>query len=144
MNDIQTSKLLGMVGVGLGAMQLVFGRQLNRRLGLGQSPTLVRAFGAREVATGAAVLMFPDMAAPVWVRVAGDALDIAVLLGGLRSRRRKQEAVVALAAVLGVTVLDVITAASLTHRHTRALATARRTRVRPAVTPPRTAVPASP
>ena len=130
MNDIQTSKLLGLFSVGLGALELAFGRQLNRTLGLGQSPTVVRAFGAREVATGAAVLMFPDMAAPVWMRVAGDVLDIAVLLGGLRSRRRKDEAVVALAAVLGVTVLDVITAVSLTQRHTKALATARRTRVR--------------
>ncbi len=132
MNDIQTARLLGLFSLGLGAAELLFGRQMNRRLGLGQSPGLVRAFGAREVASGTAILAFPDMAAPVWIRVAGDVLDIAVLLGALRSGRRREEALLALVAVAGVTVVDVVTATALTQRHNRALATARRTRVKPA------------
>jgi len=131
MNDVQIAKFLGWFSVGLGATELVFGRSLNRTLGLGQSPALVRAFGAREVAAGAAVLMFPDMAAPIWLRVAGDVLDLAVLAGALTSRNRRREAtLLATLAVLGVTALDVATANALTHRNTHALATARRTRVR--------------
>lgn len=130
MNDIQTAKFLGWFSVGLGAAELVFGRSMNRRLGLGQSPGLVRAFGAREVAAGAMVLTYPDTAAPVWLRVAGDALDIAVLARALTIRnRRRQATLLSMLAVLGVTALDVATASSLSQRHSRALATARRTRV---------------
>ncbi len=130
MNDIQTAKFLGWFSVSLGAAELILGRRMNRTLGLGQSPALVRAFGAREVAAGAMVLMYPDMAAPIWLRVAGDALDIAVLARALTPRNRRREAtLIAMLAVLGVTALDVATAASLSQRHSRALATARRTRV---------------
>ena len=130
MNDVQTAKFLGWFSVGLGAAELILGRKMNRALGLGQSPALVRAFGAREVAAGAMVLMYPDMAAPIWLRVAGDALDIAVLARALSTRNRRRQATIAsLLAVLGVTALDVMTAASLSQRHSRALATARRTRV---------------
>jgi len=130
MNEVQTAKLLGWLSIGLGAAELIFGRSLNRKLGLGQSPGLVRAFGAREVAAGTMVLMFPDMAAPVWLRVAGDALDLAVLGRALTSRNRRREATLLTAmAVLGVTALDIATASALTHRHSRSLATARRTRV---------------
>jgi len=129
-NDIQAAKFLGWFSVGLGAAELVFGRSMNRTLGLGQSPALVRAFGAREVAAGVAVLMYPDMAAPIWLRVAGDALDLAVLARALSTRNRRREAtLLSMFAVLGVTALDVMTAASLSQRHSRALATARRTRV---------------
>jgi len=124
--------LLGLFSLGLGAAELLFGRRVNRRLGLGQSPGLVRAFGAREVASGTAILAFPDMAVPVWTRVAGDVLDLAVLIGALRSGRQREAALLALVAVAGVTVVDVITATALTQRHNRALATARRTRVKPA------------
>jgi len=130
MNDIQAAKFLGWLSVGLGATELVFGRSMNRALGLGQSPALVRAFGAREVAAGVAVLMYPDMAAPIWLRVAGDALDLAVLARALSIRSRRREAtLLSMFAVLGVTALDVMTVASLSQRHNRALATARRTRV---------------
>ena len=130
MNDVQTAKFLGWFSVGLGATELIFGRRMNRALGLGQSPALVRAFGAREVAAGAMVLMYPDMAAPIWLRVAGDALDLAVLARALTTpNRRRQATLASTLAVLGVTALDVVTAASLSQRHSRALATARRTRV---------------
>ncbi len=130
MNDVQTAKLLGWFSVGLGAAQLIFGRSMNRKLGLGQSPGLIRAFGAREVAAGAMVLMYPDMAAPIWLRVAGDALDLAVVARALTTRNRRREAtVLTMLAVLGVTAIDVATATALSQRHNRALATARRTRV---------------
>lgn len=130
MNDVQTAKSLGWFSVGLGAAQLIFGRSMNRKLGLGQSPGLIRAFGAREVAAGAMVLMYPDMAAPIWLRVAGDALDLAVVARALTTRNRRREAtVLTMLAVLGVTAIDVATATALSQRHSRALATARRTRV---------------
>ena len=131
-SDIQVARVLGLFSLGLGAAELLFGRQINRELGLGQSPRLVQAFGMREAAVGYLARMYPDMAGPIWLRVAGDVLDIAVLAGGLNRRHnpRRDATLVALAAVLGVTAVDIATAASLTRRHTKALATARRTRVR--------------
>ena len=134
MNDIQASKALGLFSIALGFTELVLGRSMNRGLALKQSPTLVRAFGAREVVVGSMVLMHPDDALPLWLRVGGDVLDLAVLAGALRGRRsRNREAtLIALVAVLGVTVADVITATALMQRHKKAQATARRTRVRKA------------
>lgn len=94
-NDIQLAKFLGCFSIGLGAIELLAPRHLIRLLGLPRSPALVRAFGAREVAAGAAVLTYPDNPAPLWARLGGDALDLAVLgsrcgqagAGGSRLRR---------------------------------------------------------
>ncbi len=134
MNDIEAAKGLGLFSIALGMTEMAFGRRMNRGIGLGQTPGLVRALGARETVVGSMVLMHPDSAAPMWLRVAGDVIDIAVLLGALRGRNRHRDtALLSLAAVLGVTALDIGTAAALTRRHSRALATARRTRVRPAL-----------
>ncbi len=130
MNDIQTAKFLGLFSLALGMAEVAFPRQIARALNLQQSPELVRAFGARELMAGGAVLAYPDNALPVWTRVAGDALDLAVLLGTLRNREMTGAARLATLAVLGITALDVATALALMARHKKALATGRRTRVR--------------
>ena len=129
MNDIRLAKSLGWFSIALGTLELTMGRRLARMLGL-PSPGLVRAFGAREVAAGFGVLAFPDSAGPVWGRVAGDALDLAVLGLALgRSNRQRHNAAWATLAVLGATALDVACAASLNQRQVRALQTAQRTRI---------------
>ncbi len=48
----------------------------------GGREALVQAYGAREVATGAAILMSHDPTPWIWGRVAGDALDLATLATG--------------------------------------------------------------
>lgn len=129
MNDIQLSKFLGWFSLGLGAFELFGARRIAHTLGLG-SPALVQAFGAREVAAGLMVLGQPDSSAPVWGRVAGDAMDAAVLATGLgRDNPKRQGAAWAMLFVLGATALDVAVASSLARRERQALATARRTRV---------------
>ncbi len=129
MNDIQLAKLLGLLSLGVGALELAAGRRLAAKLGL-RSPEMVHAFGAREVATGMAVLMHPDAPVPVWGRVAGDAIDLAVLAAALGSRNRRRHNVAwATILVLGVTALDIGCAVALTRRAQRAHSTARRTRV---------------
>ena len=103
--------------------------RVTRNLGLDVSPSLIRLFGAREIGAGLAVLTYPDNPAPVWGRVAGDVLDVAVLGTALgQGNRRRGAAVAATLAVLAITALDVACAASLQHRSGRALRTARRTR----------------
>ena len=136
MNDIQVAKALGWFSLALGVTEVVAGGTLARVLGLGRRRAgLLRAFGAREVAAGAMILANPNSSAGVWSRVAGDALDLAVLgTALLPGNPRRGAALVATLAVAGVTVADILCAQALTHRESRALATARRTRVGRALT----------
>ena len=135
MNDIQLAKLLGLFSLGLGAVQLFASRRIAGVVGVG-NPTLVKAIGAREIAAGLMVLNAPDQALPVWGRVAGAAMDMAVLASGLGSgNRQRGGAVGAMLFVLATAALDVVVAASLNRRKGTALQTARRTRIRGAVAP---------
>lgn len=130
MNDIQIAKALGWFSLGLGAVELVAAGPLIRLLGLPRSKALVRGFGAREVAAGLAIMTSPTSPAPLWARVAGDVLDLAVLGYALRpTNRRRGAAAVATANVLAITALDVFCAVSLMQRQSRALETARQGRL---------------
>ncbi len=132
MNDIEVAKLLGWFSLGLGGLEMVAGGALRRNLGLALPPGTVQAFGAREIGSGALVLSQPGKAGPLWIRTAGDALDIAALAAAtLRpGNRRRAASGLALLAVLGVTALDVMTAVALQRRQGRALQVARAGRVR--------------
>ena len=131
MNDIQTAKFLGYFSIGLGLVELVAARRLTAVLGLPIPSAVIRGFGAREVAAGIGVLTYPDNPAPMWTRVGGDVLDIAVLASGLgRDNRNRGVAIGATLAVLAITALDVACATALQQREGRALKTAQRTRVR--------------
>ena len=141
MNDIQMARLLGLVSIGLGAAELLAGRQISRGLGLGKHQ-VVDAFGVREIGTGLFTLTHPDSPLPIWGRVAGDVMDLALLASALGSgNRRRHNAAWAAIGVLGISLIDAAVATMLTRRTQRALATGQRTRVRrPLGTPmPKTA-----
>ena len=106
------ARALGWFSIGLGLAEIVAARGLSRSLGMGRSAGLVRAFGIREVATGVGILSRPSAASWVRGRVFGDALDLATLgTTVLRPGNPKQgRAALALAAVAGITVLDVFCA----------------------------------
>lgn len=130
MNDIQLARLLGFVSLGLGAAELAAGRRISDALGIDKCG-FVEGFGAREIGTGLAALGYPDRAWPIWGRVAGDAMDLALLASALgRHDHRGRNAAWAAMAVLGITLLDVAVAIALTRREAKARATARRTHVR--------------
>lgn len=131
--DIRLSKALGAFSLCLGALEVFGARRLTRMLGLPVPPAVIQAFGLREMASGFTVLAHPDDARPVVLRIAGDAMDLAVLGGALMApgNLRRPATLLATAAVLGVTLLDLGAAGALRRRSTRALSTARRTRVRP-------------
>ena len=117
---------LGWFSLVLGATEVFAGEQLASSIGLSDRVRIVRLFGLRELATGVAVLARKKPAGPLWARVAGDLMDVALLLDGVKPSRsqkwsRPTGSIVALCAVLGVTVADIVTATSLSRSRTRAL-----------------------
>jgi hypothetical protein len=119
------ARALGWFSIGLGVAELLAPRRFTRALGMEGREALVRAYGAREIVSGMLSLS-PDKRSGLWSRVAGDGLDIATLLAAMHSRNRKRENVgIALAAVIGVTLLDVIGSAGQTVRRSRGRGRAR-------------------
>src|SRR4051812_22941548 len=108
---------LGWFSIGLGLAEVLAPRALTRGLGMEGNEQLVQAYGLREIATGIGILATDQPAAWIWGRVGGDALDLATLASALKRKNPKKNNVeVALAAVVGVTALDVICGPSLTRK----------------------------
>ena len=100
---------LGWFSVGLGLAEVLMPRTVAHSAGLdGQTRTL-RAFGLRELASGAGILLRPHKPGWLWSRVAGDAMDLG-LLAFSRRRSNDNRVVVAAAMVAGITALDVLAA----------------------------------
>lgn len=105
---------LGWLSLGLGVAELVAPRSLGRAIGADVSPVLVRACGLRELASGIGILTSSDPRPWLWGRVAGDALDLAVLAPALgQGNRRGGVAGLAFGTVAAVTALDITCAARL-------------------------------
>jgi hypothetical protein len=99
---------LGWFSIALGVTEVLFPKAVAATLDARVSPGVVRMCGAREIVTGIGILLAWKRAPWVWARVAGDAVDIA-------ATRRPA----ALAALAGVTALDVVTAAQLSREENR-------------------------
>ena len=106
-NTDRLARALGWFSIGLGLTELLAPGALTRWLGMEGSEGLVRAYGMREIGAGIMTLS-PDKGLGLQSRVAGDAVDIATLLPALRSDNPKRDnVVIALAMVAGVTLLDI-------------------------------------
>lgn len=104
---------LGWFSIGLGLTEILAGSKLARALGLEHRTGLIRLFGAREIISGVLVLTGRQTAPWLWLRVAGDMLDLGVLATALSSSNPKRDAAkLATASVLGVTALDVASGAA--------------------------------
>jgi uncharacterized membrane protein len=108
---------LGWFSIALGAAEVVAPRAMARLIGATpneSTDSTLRAFGAREIANGVAILREPDRARWMWSRVGGDAVDLSFLGTWLASDEADRARVLAAAAaVVGVTVLDVVAARGL-------------------------------
>jgi hypothetical protein len=106
------AKALGLFSLALGIHQVLRPRDWTRGLGTRNRTNVVRSlFGAREIAAGAALLTGSNPAPWFAARAAGDLLDIATLGRVLVSPNgRKRNAALALAAVVGITLLDLAAA----------------------------------
>lgn len=115
------AKSLAWFGIGLGACELLGARKISRFLGVEGtgSETVIRAFGAREIAAGIMTLS-TEKKLGLWARVAGDGLDVAALLAALETSRGKRDNVkLALLFVLGASALDLYAAGRVSARSTR-------------------------
>jgi uncharacterized membrane protein len=105
------ARALGWFSLGLGLAEVVAPQGVARLIGLEdgeRNHRLLRGMGVREIASGLAILAQRRRAVGVWSRVAGDAIDLALLSSALRSEAsQKGRVVAATAAVLGVTAVDV-------------------------------------
>jgi uncharacterized membrane protein len=110
---------LGWFSIGLGLAEVIAPRQLSRLIGIRAEPDLLRLMGAREIATGIGILAQRRRAKWIHARVAGDALDLALLGRALTSRRTDTtRAAIATAAVAGVTAVDMLCGIQL-ERHSQ-------------------------
>lgn len=116
----QWSRLLGWFSLGLGAAQLLAPRKVARAAGAPAcSAGLVRAIGAREVSSGLGLLSQPASTPWVWSRVAGDAMDLALLGAAARHpRAQRRHLALAAVAVAGIAAVD-IWAGMQSRRHAR-------------------------
>ncbi|MGE5651367.1 MAG: SRPBCC family protein [Bacillota bacterium] len=105
----QVAQALGWLSIGVGVAQLLAPRTVARAIGAPQSSGMLRAFGVRELASGIGILSQRRRQTWLWARVAGDAMDLALLGTAARSAtsQRRRLALTA-AAVTGVAALDVL------------------------------------
>ena len=105
------ARALGWFSIGLGVAEVVAPSGVARLVGVDDDDTtrnLLRTMGMRELAAGVGILSQRRPTRWMWGRVAGDALDLALLGAAMKSENAQRARVLsASAAVLGVTVLDV-------------------------------------
>jgi hypothetical protein len=110
---------LGWFSIGLGLTELLAAPRLTRALGARGDEHIVRAMGARELLHGILCLSI-DKHFGAWSRVAGDAVDLAGLAALYRDDNPKRGNVgVAIAAIVGCTIVDFLAAKKLSDLHGR-------------------------
>jgi len=118
MNPHKVAYGLGWFSIALGLYEVLEAEKLGQALGLKDKNGLLRFYGARELTAGAGILSGQTKLAPwLWARVAGDALDLVTLGTGLTpDNPKRQNATIAFAMVVGITLLDIWCAQSLSQR----------------------------
>lgn len=120
MSDDRLTRLLGWASTGLGIAPLLAPGEFGKAIGVGDAPrqrAAVAVVGARELAA-AAGLLGPGGPAWLWARVGGDVMDLGLLGWALKNHERRglRRTVAALAAVAGITGVDVYAAVSRSRR----------------------------
>lgn len=113
---------LGVFGIALGTIEVLFGGPLARALGLEGYEWIVPLFGIRQIVTGIFIFMSSDATGGIWLRVLGDILDIAAVAFGLsRHLAPGVNFVIAFVVLAGALGMDCYCAARLTHDSKRPL-----------------------
>jgi len=112
------NRQLAYFSIALGAVELMAPNLLSRAIGLEPRSGTMRALGLREIATGLGMLALPRSPAGPGARVAGDAMDLAVIgLGAGLGRGTQRRRIAALLAVAGVMALDIYATRKSAARH---------------------------
>jgi uncharacterized membrane protein len=107
---------LGWFSIGLGLAEILAPKSFARMIGAeGKHTNVIRYLcGLREITAGIGILANRRPAGWVWARVAGDAMDLALLGVALASEESDRgRLAAAAAAVIGVTALDILDAQKL-------------------------------
>lgn len=113
------ARALGWFSIGLGVAELVAPGRIARTLGLEGKEGLIRAYGARELASAVPTLSI-DKPVGLAARIGGDALDLATLATALhRDNPQRRNAAIATAMVAGITLLDLAAYAGVKAVHRR-------------------------
>jgi hypothetical protein len=109
---------LGLFSIGLGLWELTAPRSVCRATGVRFSPRLIQAFGLREIMAGLGIMSDHQPRGWLWARVAGDANDLATLgtaYAEADNANDRQKVLMSMAAVAGVTAMDLLCAREHTH-----------------------------
>ena len=113
----QLARMLGWFSIGLGLAQVLAPGGVSRAIGVQQHPRIMRALGAREIMSGIGILGQRRPSGWLWTRVAGDAMDIALLgMAARTARSQRGRLQIAAAAVAGVAALDLLSSMDNTRR----------------------------
>jgi len=113
LNAGRLADALGWFSIGLGIAEVLAPRKVARLVGTRNHRNLMRIYGLREIAAGAGILTQSDPAPWLWSRVGGDILDLASLGAALKRSDERAKTIAAVAAVAGVTALDILCAQKL-------------------------------
>jgi uncharacterized membrane protein len=107
-DEDQLARGLGWFSIGLGLTELLAPRVLAKAVGVRPHTGLFYFLGLREIASGIGILTQRKPAESLWSRVAGDAMDLALLGIAMKGGRNGHGRLLfATAAVMGLTALDV-------------------------------------
>lgn len=113
------ARALGWFSVGLGIAELVAPGRIARTLGLQGKEGLIRAYGARELASAVPTLSV-DKHIGLAARIGGDGLDLATLAKALsKDNPQRRNAAIATAMVAGITLLDLVAFVGVKAAHDR-------------------------
>jgi hypothetical protein len=119
--DAEGARALGWASLAIGLTEMAAPKVVQNLLGIDDTPQsrgVLRVLGAREIAHGVGILSDtePDgkLAGAVWARVAGDALDTALLAKAVMKTTKPASFALVSAAVMGIGLLDMYYAQRLT------------------------------
>lgn len=123
MDDLKMARGLGWASFGIAAAEALAPDQIEEELGIDDHKVLFQALAAREAAAGVTLLsqtsVTATLAAGLWSRVAGDAMDLALLGMAAAKTRNPNGLATVTAMVAGITALDVWVALRVQKRLTR-------------------------
>jgi uncharacterized membrane protein len=126
------ARALGWFSIGLGLAELATPRTVARMVGVSDNRSnrkALIAIGIREIASGVGILTRPQLAGPVWTRVGGDVMDLALLGSAIKSENpNRGRLAAATATVIGVALVDVLAGRQLSRSPERGAATKPRAR----------------